>query len=282
MASLNEYFVKDGARNLTVHQTWPLTSAEGVKLGEVTVRLHLDFEAGAKYISFLIPEMPGVACPEIFALNAVDGVLNWPENQVGIRSGMGEENNDARELAFTGQIYLYSERPVTQELKTQLNAEAKAVGHRLTYRSVEYMHERNKWERPLAFISHDSRDKSTIAEPIAIQLAKFMCPVWYDDFSLRVGDSLRESIERGLKECSKCILILTPNFLDNKGWSKREYDSIFTREIIEKQRVILPIWHEISAREVYQFSPILADRVATQWSLGVEEVARKLLQAINA
>lgn len=76
--------------------------------------------------------------------------------------------------------------------------------------------------------------------------------------------------------------MLTPNFLSNSGWSKREYDSIFTREIVEKQNVILPVWHEISAEDVYKFSPILADRVAVQWSLGVEEVARKLLQAINA
>jgi hypothetical protein len=66
--------------------------------------------------------------------------------------------------------------------------------------------------------------------------------------------------------------VLTPHFLSNEGWSKREYDSIFTREIVEKQKVILPVWHEISAQDVYHFSPILADRVAVQWSLGKEEV----------
>jgi hypothetical protein len=108
-----------------------------------------------------------------------------------------------------------------------------------------------------------------------------MCPVWYDQFSLKVGDSLHESIEQGLRECHKCILVLTPNFLGNKGWSKREYDSIFTREVVEKQKVILPVWHEISAQDVYQYSPILADRFAVQWSLGAEAVAKKLLHAIE-
>jgi hypothetical protein len=78
----------------------------------------------------------------------------------------------------------------------------------------------------------------------------------------------------------RLVLVLTPNFFSNDGWSKREYDSIFTREIVEKQKVILPIWHQISV-DVYHFSPILADRVAVQWSLGVDEVARKLLQAIE-
>ena len=226
--------------------------------------------------------MPAFECPEAFALNEVPEILNWPETRVEVRVGFGFETKDAREFVFTGQIYIYSERPVSEALKARLIAEAGDAGHRLTFRSVEYMNERNKWEKPRAFISHDSRDKVSIAEPLALQLQKFMCPVWYDQFSLRVGDSLRESIEAGLKECHKCILVLTPNFLSNEGWSKREYDSIFTREFVEKQRVILPVWHEISAQDVYHFSPILADRVAVLWSLGVEEVAKKLLQAFDA
>jgi hypothetical protein len=282
MASLHEYFVKDGAQNLTTHETWTLSSALGAALGELTARLHLDFDANAKYVSFFIPEMPAVECPEAFALNKMPEILKWPETQVGVQAGFGFERKDARELVFTGQIYLYSERPVPEALKARLIAEASVAGHRLTFRSTEYMNERNKWEKPRAFISHDSRDKMSIAEPIALQLQRFMCPVWYDQFSLRVGDSLRESIEAGLKECHKCIIVLTPNFLNNKGWSKREYDSIFTREIVEQKKVILPVWYEISAQDVYQFSPILADRVAVPWSLGVEEVARKLLQAIEA
>lgn len=281
MASLHEYFVKDGTQNLTTDQRWELKSELG-KLGEVTARLHLDFDANAKFVSFYIPEMPDVTCPEALALDGVDEILRWPETQVGVQAGIGGESKDAKELIFTGQVYLYSERPVPDNLKDQLATEAKIAGHRLTFRSVEYVNERNKWERPYAFISHDSRDKASIAEPVALQLQRLMCPVWYDEFSLRVGDSLRESIERGLKECSKCILVLTPNFLSNGGWSKREYDSIFTREVVEKQRVILPIWHEISAHDVYRYSPILADRVAVQWSLGVEVVARKLLSAIDA
>ncbi|WP_271623767.1 hypothetical protein [Bradyrhizobium sp. CCBAU 11430] len=84
-----------------------------------------------------------------------------------------------------------------------------------------------------------------------------------------------------LKECPKCILILTPNFLTNNGWSKREYDSIFTRELVERQQVILPVWSDVDAAGVYEYSPILADRVAVNWSLGVEEVARRLVRALD-
>jgi hypothetical protein len=282
MASLHEYFVKDGSQNLTTHVTWQLKEPDGAVIGEIILRLHLDFDANAKYISFYIPVLSGVACPEALALNTIPEILKWPELQVGVAAGLGDERQDGRDLVFTGRVYIYSERPVPDHLKQQMLAEAKAKGHSLIFRSVEYVMERNKWEKPRAFISHDSRDKANIAEPLAVQLQKYMCPVWYDDFSLKVGDSLRVSIETGLKECPKCILILTPNFLNNEGWPKREYDTVFTRELVERQKVILPVWDGVSAADVYKYSPILADRVGVPWSKGVEEVARRLLQAMNS
>ena len=91
--------------------------------------------------------------------------------------------------------------------------------------------------------------------------------------SLKVGDNLRRNVEKGLKECKRCVLIITKNFLTNDGWTKREFDSIFTRELIERNSVILPVWHEVSPQDVYQYSPSLADRLAVKWELGVEEVS---------
>ena len=226
--------------------------------------------------------MAGVDLPEAFALNSIPDLLKSPAERIGVQAGFGGELTNGKDLIFTGQVYLYSERPVPEALKARLTAEAQKVGQKLTFRSVEYMNERNKWEKPLAFISHDTRDKAEIAQPLAIKLLQFMCPVWYDEFSLKVGDSLRGSIEAGLKECPKCIFLLTPNFLANSGWSKTEYDSIFTRELVENQRVILPVWHNVTAKDVYEYSPVLADRVAVNWSLGVDEVARRLLVSINA
>ncbi len=265
---------------MNIQQTWSISKNE-INAVKIKARLHLSLEVNDMYISFYIPETPDISSPETFMINEVSEILKWPSNLVGIQGGVGGEMKNACELIFTGQIYIYSERPVLEAEKTRLTAESSAAGYKLTFRSLEYMSERDKLEKPLAFISHDWRDKSEIAEPLAVHLQKLLCPVWYDQFTLRVGDSLRESIEKRLKECRKCIVVLTPNFLSNSGWSKREYDSIFTRELIEKQEVILPIWHDVSPEQIYQYSPILADRVAAQWSKGVEEVANQLLQAIN-
>ncbi len=207
MASLHEYYLKDFSRDLSIDRKWTFKDqSSGSELaGEVTARLHLDFTANAKYISFYVPSIEGVTLPEAILMNSIGEILEWPKTDVGVFLGFEGDQMDGRDLNFAGRVYFYSERPVPQDLPTQLHSEAKANGHHLVFRSVDYMQARNRSERPRAFICHDSRDKEQIAEPLALQLHQFMCPVWYDDFTLKVGDSLRESIEAGLKQCEKCI-----------------------------------------------------------------------------
>src|ERR1700730_6674003 len=191
MASLHEYFVKDGSQNLTTQQSWALTRPDGSAIGEIVAKLHLDFNANAKYVSFYIPALDEVACPESILLNFLTDILSWRDN-FNWSTGFGSDRIEARGLVFTGRVYLYSEQPVANEPKQRMLAEAKAQRLNLVFRSVEYMTDRNKSEKPRAFVSHDSRDKTKITEPLVIHLQKSMCPVWYDEFSLKIGDSLRE------------------------------------------------------------------------------------------
>ena len=281
MASLKEYFLYDARTNLTSHEEWTLGDQNGAVLGSPIARLHLDFEANAMFVSFYVPEMDGVECPEAILLRDLSKVLDF-RNKTIVETRFGAEAHSGKDLIFTGQVYLYSERPVSEADRTRLERESRQMGHRLTFRSRDYVSLRSHYETPVAFISHDSRDKADIAQPLALRLSQLMLPVWYDDYTLKVGDSLRDSIEKGLKECKRCVLILTPNFLKNGGWSKREYDSIFTRELVEKKRLILPVWSGVSVEDVFNYSPVLADKVGVQWSLGVDEVARRLHIAIDS
>jgi hypothetical protein len=43
----------------------------------------------------------------------------------------------------------------------------------------------------------------------------------------------------------------TPHFLGNAGWPKEEFDSIFTREVLDKEDLVLPVWAGVSVRDVY-------------------------------
>ena len=76
--------------------------------------------------------------------------------------------------------------------------------------------------------------------------------------------------------------LLSPNFLSTEGWSKAEFDSIFTREILERTNVILPVWHNVGAKEIYNYSPRLADKVGLPSLLGVEDLARRLSGAVKS
>jgi TIR domain len=169
----------------------------------------------------------------------------------------GELPISISELKFCGRVYFYSESDLKMNELIQLKEYAKEKTLHLQFRSKEFREIRSIREKPLVFISHDSRDKSEIARKLAEGLQRKNCPVWYDEFSLKVGDSLRESIEKGIKECSKCIILLTPNFINNSGWTKKEFDSIFTRELMKNEKLFLPIWAGVTGEEVYEYCPSL-------------------------
>lgn len=50
------------------------------------------------------------------------------------------------------------------------------------------------------FISHASEDKADFVKPLADELINLGVSVWYDEYTLRIGDSLRRSIDQGLAE----------------------------------------------------------------------------------
>jgi hypothetical protein len=76
-------------------------------------------------------------------------------------------------------------------------------------------------------------------------------------------------------------MVLSPNFLSNEGWGRAEFDSVYTREILERKNVILPVWLNVDVKEVYNYSPRLADKVGLAATLGVREVARLLANAVK-
>jgi hypothetical protein len=286
VATIREYFDTD-ARALTVHKSWICASPGAPSAVEITAKVAYDFEANAKYWYFYVPENSDLsAClGAIFAAPELADCRLGPDGD-GVLVKMGHldysEKLSSSTLQFTKRVHLYLDFEIASVNRNSLVAEALGKGYYLSIRDREYARKRSEAEKPLAFISHDSRDKDALVRQLAHEMVRLMCPVWYDEYSLKVGDSLRASIEKGLKEARKCIIVLSPNFLSNEGWSKAEFDSIFTREILEKANVILPVWHNVGAKEVYDYSPRLADRKGLPRSLGIEELARQLSGAVKS
>ena len=130
------------------------------------------------------------------------------------------------------------------------------------------------------FVSHASEDKDEMARPLAERLRASGLNVWYDEFSLRLGDSLRESIDKGLASSRYGLVILSHSFFAKK-WPQAELNGLFAMETAVGDKKIIPIWHDIIQVEVAQYSPILADRIAVSTTQGLDRVIEQLLDTID-
>lgn len=115
------------------------------------------------------------------------------------------------------------------------------------------------------FISHASDDKDEIVRDLVDALKNNGFKVWYDEFELKIGDSLRKKIDNGLAKSKYGIVIISPSFLKKK-WPEYELNGMVAKEM-NGHKVILPIWHKITKDEVLKFSPTLADKMALNTSI---------------
>lgn len=130
------------------------------------------------------------------------------------------------------------------------------------------------------FICHASEDKDAFVRPLAEALQAQHIEVWYDEFALTLGDSIRQAVDRGLTSSRFGVIVLSPAFFA-KSWPQYELDGLVDREMTGGEKVILPIWHEITHDEVAQYSPTLAGRKAVQSSDGIEAVATAISQVVR-
>jgi hypothetical protein len=129
------------------------------------------------------------------------------------------------------------------------------------------------------FISYASEDRG-IAVEIARALEARHLRVWIDETALRPGDSLRQAVETGLAGSRFGLVLLSRNFF-RKEWTQRELNGLFTREMAEGRTLVLPLWHQIDAREIAAHSPILADKVALKTSDGIPWIADKIAELLH-
>lgn len=131
------------------------------------------------------------------------------------------------------------------------------------------------------FISHASEDKANFVRPLADALSKAGIRVWYDEYTLKWGDGLRRSIEKGLTSSKYGIVVLSPNFFA-KEWPQRELDGLTALELEDGGKRILPLWHDIDVGGVKKHSPMLGDVVGISTAIGVDAIVRQLVARLNA
>ena len=130
------------------------------------------------------------------------------------------------------------------------------------------------------FISHASEDKESFVNDLVEELTKLGVKVWYDKLCIIWGDSLRSKIDEGLRNSKYGIVILSEAYI-KKGWTEYELEGLFNIEMTNG-KTILPIWHNITKRQVQEFSPTIAGRLAINTTMQTaDEIALELVSLLN-
>lgn len=130
------------------------------------------------------------------------------------------------------------------------------------------------------FISHAWEDKEAFVADLASALVDNNLLIWYDDFVLKVGDSLTRSINRGLSGSRFGIVVLSPDFIAKKeGWPGDELAGLWN--LLARDGRIIPIWHNVGRRDVWREFPLLVDRIAARSSDGMEAVVKHVMSVIR-
>lgn len=134
-------------------------------------------------------------------------------------------------------------------------------------------------EKADVFICHASEDKDTFVRSLAKNLREAGLTVWYDEYTLKLGDSLRGAIDRGLVTSRYGLVVLSKAFFEKK-WPQYELDGLVQREIND-QKVVLPIWHGVSRADVEAYSPSLANRMAVGSDRPMHEIVSKVKEVAS-
>lgn len=100
---------------------------------------------------------------------------------------------------------------------------------------------------PVAFLSHSSKD-SELAQHLAEDLQSRGVKVWYSEWEIRLGDSLRRKIDEGIGQATHFLVLLTPNSLASE-WVQTELDAGMVRKIEGVCRLI-PIFSNINEEQI--------------------------------
>ena len=143
-------------------------TAAGGRTVTVHGRCHYSFDTNTRFASYYVDAAawqfdciflvnnPDVAC-EVAAKN-VDVTLGNPARGVPMQRGA--------DLNFAGRLYLYVDALVDEHKRSEILTLAGQRGLSVELRDLRWLGGYNDSTRPLAFLSHDSRDKDDVARPL--------------------------------------------------------------------------------------------------------------------
>lgn len=129
------------------------------------------------------------------------------------------------------------------------------------------------------FICHANEDKEDFVRELAETLMKNGANVFYDEYSIKLGDSLTDSINKGIRTSKNAILVLS-NYFFEKNWTQAELQAIFHKARSSDFKILI-IYHNINNAVVTEKYPLLSDIKAIDSSVGLNKIIEELFKAID-
>jgi hypothetical protein len=142
---------------------------------------------------------------------------------------------------------------------------ARALEQRLDLNSgeVRRMNEPSERKR-LVYLAHASDDKGLV-KPLAEGLMQRGIEVWYDNWEIGYGDSLRRKMEEGLGDCTHFVAFLTEASI-KKPWVNEEIDAGLMHSV-EGTAKFIGLRYNLPLDSL---SPFLRTRLAPEFKPGEE------------
>ena len=125
---------------------------------------------------------------------------------------------------------------------------------------------------PGVFISYSSKDRP-FAQQLASDLKAQGLRVWYDQWELKVGDSLIAKISAGIRAQDYLLVVLSRSSVSSE-WVHKELSAALMRELREKRVVVLPVLIEDC-----EIPPLISDKVYADFRGDYRTGLNKLLDA---
>lgn len=128
------------------------------------------------------------------------------------------------------------------------------------------------------FISYVASEAQEFARHLADALRDHNLVVWFDEDSIRIGESISEAINAGISQSRSGVVLLSKSFL-RKPWPKKELAGL-TQRGAYSNTPLFPVLLGIDVEEIREAYPILCDIKMGSSTFGVEAIAQQIAEIL--
>ncbi|MBR0466997.1 MAG: toll/interleukin-1 receptor domain-containing protein [Clostridia bacterium] len=108
------------------------------------------------------------------------------------------------------------------------------------------------------FISHANADKIEYVDKLKQSLDRLKIKVFYDKDTIGWGDNMKNKILEGVQKAEFAIIVISENYF-GREWTEKELNEFLNRQNASGQKIILPIVHNITIKQLQDKYPAIAN-----------------------